>query len=964
MDAYWDLLNAGRDAVTTMSPERQAVELSKSDSDAMHVIPPDAQGGYLDWIDKFDAPFFEMSPYEAVRLDPQQRVLLETVWEAVEDAGLTTDQLSASRTGAYTSCFASQYWNMLSTAGVHDIHALLGASRYSVAAGRIAHLLNLRGPALGMEASCASSLVAVHVACQAIQADEIEMAIVSSANLLLCRNLELSGADAGLLSPTLRSRFGDRNADGFVPAEGAVTVILKRLSRAVEDGDQIYATILGSGVGSNGTQTQSLTDLAVTGLQDTFDVAYRAAGVSPGQVDYVEAHGTGTPEGDMTELSALSNFLREGRSPEQPCLVGSAKSNIGHTAIAAGLTGLLKAVLALRNRVIPRTLHVCEPSAVFDREDSPIKLATAREVWPDRERPGIAGVTSLGMFGTSAHMVLTEAPPTVATPRRKPSGTEALLMPLSAKNPTALRQLATAYAETLETAEDPVDVCFSAGVRRTQHNVRLAVAAADRQSLIDELREFGSGGRALFPVGSANRTAERPRVVFVFPGHGSQWTGMGRELLAESPVFAERIAECDQGIAQELGWSLVERLREGTPLSAIDEVQPALWAIQVGLAAMWRDWGIEPDLIVGHSMGEFAAATAAGALSVRDAAMAVCRRSRLMRECAGNGEMWAVGLNEAQALELIREHGDSISVGVLNSAYLTVLSGDAAALAKVVEPLRQRGVFCRQVSIGFASHSAAVDPMLPAMRAHLAGLRPRAAEVPIYSTVVDRLVEGTELDTEYWVANLRQPVRFASAIQAVLADQQQRTVFIEVSPHPVLTNSVEDSIDIAGANAEALPSLHRNSPEMVSLLSSLASMYTHGYVPDWERVTPGGRYVPLPRYPWQRERYWVNPSDEPDSTTSAPAAGLHRQEGRAVDVDVITRQIKLRLAEVLAMSPDMIDPTVPLTFSGLDSLLAAKLRTRMQQELDLHIPIRDFLSNHSLNDLATRAHRTGYGPAS
>nr|WP_083466789.1 type I polyketide synthase [Kibdelosporangium sp. MJ126-NF4]CEL18440.1 Malonyl CoA-acyl carrier protein transacylase [Kibdelosporangium sp. MJ126-NF4]CTQ97923.1 Malonyl CoA-acyl carrier protein transacylase (EC 2.3.1.39) [Kibdelosporangium sp. MJ126-NF4] len=963
VDAFWEILSTGTDTVAPMSDERRALDVRKSATDSAHRQPADREGGFLDGIDAFDANFFEMSPYEAVRLDPQQRLLLETVWEAVEDAGLTTEQLAGTRTGAYTCCFVSHYWDVLTAAGMTDMHALLGASRYSVAAGRIAHLLDLRGPALGTEATCASSLAAVHLATQAIQSGEIDMAIVGGVNLLLCRELDMGAAEAGLLSPTGRCRFGDESADGFVRAEGAVTVVLKSVSQAVRDGDRIYATILGSSMSSNGRQGQSLTDTGTVGQEEMLRTAYRAAGADPAHLDYVEAHGPGTTEGDTAELGALSRFLRAeferiGRPLDQRCVVGSAKSNIGHVEVAAGLAGLLKTALALHRRTIPATLHVRTPHRVLGEEGCPVELALDSRPWPDRGRPALAGVTALGTYGMNAHVVLSEAPPRATETVPVRDDERALILPLSARDPKALRELASAYADTMDKAENPADVCFSAGARRSQLNLRLAVSGSNPTALAEQLRDFGSGGRATFPIGRDNRLEGRPRIVFVFPGQGSQWTGMGRELMAANPVFAERMAECDLAVYQELGWSVIDRLRSDEPMTTLDVIQPSLWAVQVCLAAVWRDWGVEPDLVIGHSMGEYAAAATAGALSVRDAAAVACRRSTLMAEFPGEGAMWAVQLDEAEALAAIGGHTDVVSVGAVNSDHSTMLSGDADTLLRIVEPLQRRGVFCRQVRARFASHSPHVEPLLPDVVAALGDIRPTAGRIPIHSTALDRRVDGSGFDADYWATNLRNPVRFAPAVHSALADSPH-TIFIEISAHPVLTVCIEDVIESVGVDAVALPSLHRDSPETSSLHASLGTAYTRGHDPDWHRVNGDGRYVPLPSYPWQRRRYWADPAQQEQTATAADTAMPVRNTIRTVDS--LTRDMRLQVAAVLSMSPDLIDPTVPLSFSGMDSLLAAKLRARMKQELDLHIPIRDFLSSRSLNDLASQAHRAGSG---
>lgn len=733
-------------------------------------------------------------------------------------------------------------------------------------------------------------------------------------NLLLGHQDRRGLADAGLISPTSRCRFGDADADGYVPAEGAVTVILKPLADAVDAGDQIYATILGSGVTSNGKQAASAGGTGTTGQEDLLRIAFRDAGVNPADLDYIEAHGPGTPMGDAVELTALSRVLRDGRSAERRCLLGSAKSNIGHAEATAGLVGLLKTALAVRHRIIPATLHVREPNPVLLADDVPLELVRANRPWPDHGRPAIAGVTALGLFGAGAHVVLAEAPRSVA--ERPPAGSDsAHLLPLSTKDPSALRALASAYATTVTDSTRPADVCFSAGVHRTRLPHRTAVVAADRDALVGKLLRIADGHQP--NVVSAGEWGQGPpRVVFVYSGQGSQWFGMGRDLLETSPVFARRMRECDEAVRAEGGWSPLGRLRGDQPLTADHEIQPTLWAIQVSLAEVWRHCGIEPDLVIGHSMGEVAAATTSGALTLRDGAAVICRRSLLTGTLDEPGAMVAVQLGEREANEAIGDAADQVSVAVINSAGATVLAGAAAALDEVVEPLRERGVFCRRVRAGYASHSPSVESLRAELLDSLADLCPRPGRIPMHSTALDREVRGDELGAEYWMANLREPVRFASAVRAAVAEPGP-TVFIEVSPHALLASAIEDEVGACDADAVVIPSLSRGEPEWESLLTGLGTAYVHGCMPDWARLNEGGQFVPLPSYPWQRTPFWVGAPVSP-VVIRLPAAATPTHS-----VAALTTHLTRCAAEVLGSTPGAVDPSVPLAFAGMDSLLAA-----------------------------------------
>ena len=974
MRAFWNLLVEERDAVTEMPARRRALDTGNDTGYGTDRRP----GGYLTDIDAFDAAFFGISPHEAPRLDPQHRLLLETAWEALEDAGIPAERLAGSNTAVYSSSLLTGYWDLLRRAGIRDLHATMGTGPWEVAAGRIAYHLDLRGPCMGIEASCATSLLAVHLACKALRYGETDLAIVGGANVLLGGDQFDALAGAGVLSAAGRCRFGDTRADGYVRSEGAVTLVLKPLATALRDGDRVYATILGSAATNDGRSGGTPTSPGLESQEAMLRLAYQDAGITPGEVDYVEAHGPGTPVGDRIELSALDRVLGDGRTGDR-CLVGSVKSNLGHTEVAAGLVGLLKAVLAVHHRYIPPPLHVEQPNSLLYAQDRAVELARRGRPWPERDRPALAGVSAFGLTGTNAHVVVSGAPArTVAAPAVRPS---AYLLPLSARDPGALRELAGRWAAWLSrgvASTDLLDLCRSAGTRRTHHEHRLAVSGADRLELAGALRALAAGERPDQAHGGDRRTTGAPRVAFVFPGQGSQWVGMARQLLAESPVFAARLAECSRAVEAELGWSPLLRVNGAAELSTVDEIQPALWAIQVALAAVWRDWGIEPDLVIGHSFGEIAAAVTAGALTVAQGAAVVCRRSRLVRESATAGAMWAVALGEQAAREAIGEHAGEVSVAVVNSAHSTVLSGDPAALTRVVEPLHRRGVFCRQVQVDYASHAPQVDGLRAGLLDALTGLAPGEARVAMYSTALDRPVRGTELDAAYWVENLRRPVGFAAAVGAALADRPD-TLFVEVSPHPLLRSALEDGIEERGAPASVIGSLHRGRPELASLLAGLGTAYALGCAPDWSRVYPGGRYVPLPGYPWQRKRYWVEPVVEAPACAAPEVAGgmaqipaqipaQHRPDGpppRPADtgpdsppvtasVEVLTRYLVSRAAAVLALPTDELDPDVSLTMVGLDSLLAVRLRDRISAELKVPVPIRDLLHAGSMTELATQ----------
>lgn len=955
---FWHLLLDERDTVTEIPASRFDVDEWYDPVPGTPRRITSRAGGFLDDVDRFDASFFGVSPREAVRLEPQQRLLLENVCEAVDDAGIPAEQLAGTNTGVYTSCFGQDYWDILRAAGMYDMHAAMGSCAWGMIAGRIAYHFDLRGPTMGTEAACGTSLLSLHLACRALRHGEIDMAIVGGVNLLLTPDLYFPLSEAEVLSPSGRCRFGDASADGYVRSEGVASLVLKPLSRAVSDGDRVLATILGSASTNNGRTGDSMITPGRAGQAGMLRTAYRDAGVSPGDIDYVEAHGTGTPNGDSTEFGALRDVLADGRSDGNRCLVGSVKSNVGHTEFAAGLVGVLKVALALRHRTVPATLHVHRRNPALDGQDMPIELATSTRPWPCRGRPGLAGVSGFGLSGAGTHVVLGEAP-SVAKERPDPVARPAYLLTLSAHGREALRATAGRYAELLSrqvASVSPADVCFSAGAHRTHHGHRVAVVGADRKELLTALRGFANG-TGTPSVGVARLLGvEQPHVVFVFPGQGSQWTGMGRELLRHSPAFAERMRECDDAIRHERGWSVIERLSSDLPLRGVSEIQPALWAMQVSLTGAWCDFGIEPNLVIGHSMGEIAAATASGALTVAEGAAVACRRSVLLANMRMSGAMWAIQLDEHAAREAIGKHVGRVSVGVINGENSTVLSGDPVALVEVLEPLRKRGVFCRQVDVDYASHAPQVEPLRAHLLRALADLRPRAGRHPIHSTVLDDPIGGEEMNAAYWMANLREPVRFASAIRSVLANRPD-SLFVEISPHPLLLSAIEDTIHTLGAPASAVPSLHRGAPEYTSLLTSLGATYLRGCRPDWRRLYPDGRFVPLPGYPWQHRSFWA--ARETTAGPDVTAAGGSARTGPPPRTEAgLTDYLTRTIVEILGLQVTDVDPRVPLPLLGLDSLLAARLRARIRAELDLAIPVKDLLGTHTLIEVARRLSRS------
>jgi phthiocerol/phenolphthiocerol synthesis type-I polyketide synthase C len=878
--SFWKLLQDGIDAIGEIPRDR-------FDAEALYMEGAPApgrigtrRGGFLTDIDRFDARFFGISPREADRLDPQQRLLLEVSYEAFEDGGQPADTVLGSRTGVFVGLWAGDYERRASEdPEAIDLYSAMGGGRYA-ASGRISYTLGLQGPSLTVDTACSSSLVAVHLALQSLHTGECEMALAGGVNVILQPYITIAYSQSGMLAPDGRCKFGDARGDGYVRSEGAGMVLLKPLSRARADGDRIYAVIRGSAVNNDGRRGDSLVKPAQVGQEELLRLAYRDAGIPAGTVHYVEAHGTGTKAGDPTELGALGAVLAEGRPTERPCPVGSVKSHFGHTEAAAGVAGLIKAALVLQHREIPATLHLHEPNPRIPWEKLPLFIPRETLRIPDEARPAYAGVNSFGISGTNAHVVLEEAPAAGrpgAADVEAGNDDQAVLMPLSARSLNALKAQAQRCMQhlSLDDAAPLVDQTYSAGCRRSHHEHRLAVVARDPSELSARLQAFRDDSPdAGTAVGAATGTS--PRVVFVFPGQGSQWVGMGRQLLREEPVFRAALEECEAAMRPCVEWSLLEQLAaaEGAPgylLDRIDVIQPTLVALDIALDRLWRSWGITPAAVVGHSMGEVAAAYAAGALSLEDAMHVICLRSRLMRRTSGQGAMAVVELERPAAEAALAGYGGQVTVAASNGPLSTVLSGEPAALNGILHALEERGVFCRRVNVDVASHSPQMEPLRTELQAELQALRPRATSIDFYSTVLAGPTMGERLNAAYWSDNLRQPVLFGETVERLIADGH--AVFVEISPHPVLVPAVQQMLQHAGSSGIAVGSLRREGDERAMLLQSLGQLYVAGCQVAWEVLYPTGRFVSLPTYPWQRERHWYEPA-APRTRTRA-VGGAH-----------------------------------------------------------------------------------------
>ncbi|WP_435238367.1 non-ribosomal peptide synthetase/type I polyketide synthase [Streptomyces sp. YPW6] len=865
--AFWRNLVEGKDCITPTPPDRYDVRTLGSRFRDKPGRLVGGRGGYIDGFDEFDPAFFGISPREADHMDPQQRKLLEVAWEALEDGGQRPADLAGDNVAVYVGAFTLDY-KILQFADLDftslAAHTATG-TMMTMVSNRISYCFDFRGPSLSVDTACSSSLVAVHLACQALHNGETDLALAGGTLLHMAPQYTVAETKGGFLSPEGRSRTFDAAADGYVRAEGVGLVALKRLDDAVRDGDRIHAVILGSGVNQDG-HTNGITVPSPDAQVDLIRRVCAEAGVTPGDLQYMEAHGTSTPVGDPIEANALARALAIGRAPGARAYVGSVKTNIGHTESAAGIAGLIKTVLSIEHRTIPPHINLENLNPAIDPAALPYEIPTRPTPWPAHEGPARAGVNSFGFGGTNAHVVLEEAPPPV--PPAPGSGAAAgrrwTILPLSARRPDALAELAAGIRAELAGGNGPAvaldDLGHTLAHRRQHLPERLAVVHSDRASLDEALAAHERGEPHPRVVhGRARDTADRG-LVWVFTGMGPQWWGMGRQLFAEEPVFRDAVTACDRALREFADWSLVEELTAAESDSRMGETwlaQPANFAVQVGLAALWRSHGVRPDAVVGHSTGEIAAFHAAGVYSLRDAARIAVHRSRLQQTLAGTGTMLAVGLTEDEAERRVRPYRDRVSVAAVNSPTAITLAGDEAALTLLAEELRAEQRFAKFLTVEVPYHSVGMERIKDELLTELAPLEPRAAQVPLYPTGVEATVRGEELDAAYWWKNVRDRVRFRSAVDRI-ADDGHR-VFLEIGPHPVLGHAIRECLDAGGRSALTLPSIRRQEDETERFAASLGALHTLGVPVDWDLLQPAGRPVTLPRHPFRRDRHWTEP---------------------------------------------------------------------------------------------------------
>jgi acyl transferase domain-containing protein/NADPH-dependent curcumin reductase CurA/NAD(P)-dependent dehydrogenase (short-subunit alcohol dehydrogenase family) len=867
---YWRFLISAGDGVSEVPADRWAAsEYYDADLSAPGKMTG-RWGSFLDGADLFDPVFFGISPREAAVMDPQQRLALEVAWEAIHDSGRAPEQLAGTSTGVFMAIYNSDY-NRLLLADQESIGAnTCAGGSHSMASGRISFLLDLRGPAISIDSACSSSLVSIHLAVQSLRSRDCDTALAGGVSLRLTPEHYLCLSKLAMLSPDGRCHTFDSAANGFVPGEGCGVVVLKRLSDALAAGDRIHAVIRGSAAGQDG-RTASLTAPNGLAQQQVIRAALENARVDPADIGYVETHGTGTALGDPIEVEALAQVIGSG---SKPCALGAVKSNFGHLEAAAGVAGLIKAALVLENGEIPANLHYHSLNPHISLEGTRFHVPVKAAPWTRHGGPRLAGVSAFGFTGTNAHLVL-EEPPQMPARRDPPARPGPYLLAVSARTSAALSAYTSRWAEFLhgEGRQYAVDeICRNAALRRDHYEERLAVFGTTHDELRARLEESVSAGPS--STVSRGRASLNPGpVAFVFSGQGSQWPQMGAALIRTEPLFAAAIDRCEALIREEAGWSLKEVLEAGEADSLLQRTayaQPAIFAVQTALAELWRSWGVLPAIVLGHSVGEIAAAHAAGVIGLREAVRIAVQRGRLMDAATGRGRMLSVALPAAAVEAGIP---DSVSIAAYNAPASTVVSGDAEAIEQLAKEWQARGISARMLPVDYAFHSAEMDTVRSELPAVLGAIETREPTTAIVSTVSGTLAAAGDYQAEYWGRNVRHAVRFQQAVECALA--RGASTFLEIGPHAVVASAVSEC---ALPETAVIASLRRNRDERATLAAALGRFYTLGYALDWKSVCGESRAViPLPAYPYQRRRYWTA-----EVSKAAPGSRAEKDPGFAL----------------------------------------------------------------------------------
>ncbi|MUH00293.1 acyltransferase domain-containing protein [Scytonema sp. UIC 10036] len=954
--AFWSLLRDGVDAITEISPDRW-------DINELYDPNPDTPGkmyirsaGFLEQVDQFEPQFFGITPREAISMDPQQRLLLEVSWEAIEHSGTAPEKLRNSQTGVFVGITTNDYLQLQVESGDRtniDAYSTTGNCLNAVA-GRLSYTLGLVGPSMIVDTACSSSLVAIHLACQSLRNQECNLALAGGVNLILSPISTIATCRARMLAPDGRCKTFDASADGFARGEGCGVVVLKRLSDAISDGDNIVAVIRGSAVNQDGPSS-GLTVPNGVAQQALIRQALANAGVEPAQVNYIEAHGTGTSLGDPIEVESLGAVLGQERSKEQPLIIGSVKTNIGHLESAAGVAGLIKVILALQNQEIPPHLHLKNPNPHIRWAELPVVVPTERMPWTAVHGPRIAGLSGFGVSGTNAHIVIEEAPKRQIESVKQERPLH--LLSLSAKNEEALQELVSDFYTTLKANPNLnlADVCFTANTGRSVFDHRLALVAQNLAQVCEQLAAFSVKLNPDNVFAGFFKNTHKPKIAFLFTGQGSQFAGMGRQLYEQAPTFREAIDRCDAILRPYLQQPLLSVLYPAagsdSPINQTAYTQPALFALEYALYELWRSWGITPDVVMGHSVGEYVAAVSAGVFSLEDGLKLIAERSRLMQALPEGGEMAAVFADEATVRAAISPYGRKIALAAINGPQNVVISGEQESVRAVVVELQACGIWSRRLNVSHAFHSPLIEPMLDAFEQQAATVTYSKPNIDIISNVTGQLVRSSEMSqASYWRHHVRKTVRFADGMQKLHA--QAIDIVVEIGPNPVLIDIGRQCLP--EGTEVWLPSLRREHDDWEQLLQSLGKLYVNGVKVDWSGFDRDYQRakVSLPTYPFQRQRYWLD-IKAAEVASNKEQAQIKKQE--TFSTSIPETNFKDRILAIIAKTSGQKQDQIGLDMTlegelGLDSLMMTQLMSDLAKIIPDNKKVA-FSSQFSLRDL-------------
>lgn len=976
-EAFWQMLQNGVDAITEVPPDRWNIDEyydpNPGTPNKMYI----RTGGFIDNVDRFDPDFFSISPREAMRMDPQQRILLEIVWQAFEHAGLIPQQLGGSKTGVFIGISNNDYSTLqyISDEVIDAYHGTGNA--FSIVANRISYLFDLHGPSVAVDTACSSSLVSVHLAIQSLRNGESNLAVAGGVNLILTPETNLIFSHARMMSIEGRCKTFDASADGYVRGEGCGVVILKRLSDALKEGDRILAIIRGSAINQDG-RSNGITAPNGLAQQEVIKAALKNAKLSPEQIGYVEAHGTGTILGDPIEVQSLGAVMKN-RSKNKPCLIGSVKTNIGHLESAAGIAGLIKVILSLHHEEIPPHLHFKQINPHIPIDELPMEIPTERRPWKPGDEKRFAAISSFGFGGTNSHIVLEEAPnrKLVHNEIERPLH----LLTLSAKNEYALNNYVKIYAEHLAShgSNSLADICFTANAGRSHFAHRLAVTAENVQQMRERLSALVEGQ----PVFEANRgegsSKKRSKIAFLFTGQGSQYAGMGRLLYETQPTFKKALDQCDQILKNHLEKPLLSAIFPADENSELIHetayTQPSLFSIEYALAQLWRSWGIEPDYLIGHSVGEYVAACIAGVFSLEDGLKLIATRGRLMSSLPHDGDMAVIFANQNTVSAAIQPFHQQVSIAGVNGLINIVISGKKETVQKLVEQFQAEGIESRSLKVSHAFHSPLMEPILDKFEIIANEVQFQSPSIPIVSNLTGQIIDSTKIpDASYWRHHIREAVQFHKGMQTLA--EQGCEIFIEPGPNPVMIGMGRRCLP--DVTALWLPSLKQGQNDWQVLLNSLGTLYVNGVEIDWAGFDRDyqRQIVSIPNYPFQRERYWVDgavsgrpkiqtrgknlAADEPAHAETAPSEMVEQKTtteltrqmildaGPDQQLSLLQSHLKKEIAQVMSLNINRIDLNQPVNNLGLDSIMAIELKNKIEKQLEVDYPIANLLEGPNI----------------